>query len=100
MSSLHLLEPLEAGPEPLEVSAVPLSRVPPGRLAIVEQVDPTHPFGRRLLDLGFVPSTRIRVVRRAPLGDPVSYEVRGTQLCLRASEAQHVWVRVLEAGHE
>jgi len=53
---------------------------------------------RRLLDLGFVPGTRVRVVRRAPLGDPTLYELRGTQLCLRRSEAARVRVRALPPG--
>ena len=30
----------------------------------------------RLMALGFVPGTRVRVRRRAPLGDPTEYEVR------------------------
>ncbi len=51
------------------------------------------PAGQRLLDLGFVPETRIRVVRRAPLGDPVLYDLRGTRLCLRRSEAAIIRVR-------
>jgi len=33
------------------------------------------------------------MVRNAPLGDPVIYELRGTQLCLRRSEARLVQVR-------
>lgn len=68
-----------------------------GVRAVVAYVDPGRPIGRRLLDLGFVPDTPIRALRRAPLGDPVSYEVRGAQLCLRRSEARHVLVRP-EAG--
>lgn len=55
-------------------------------------------MSRRLEDLGFVPGTRVRALRRAPLGDPTLYEVRGTQLCLRRSEALRVRVRLLPAG--
>jgi Fe2+ transport system protein FeoA len=66
-------------------------------VGVVEHVDPGSPVSRRLLDLGFVPGTRVRVLRRAPLGDPTVYELRGTQLCLRRSEAARVWVRPLDA---
>ena len=79
---------------PLE-RAVPLTQLPPGRRGIIARVDPDRAIGRRLLDLGFVPSSEVRVVRRAPLGDPIAYEVRGTQLCLRSEEARHIWVRML-----
>jgi Fe2+ transport system protein FeoA len=68
-----------------------LADLPPGASARIERVEAT-PIGRRLLDLGFVPETPIRVLRRAPLGDPTTYELRGTRLCLRRAEALAVWV--------
>ena len=70
-----------------------LADLPPGATGQVESVDETGPLGRRLLDLGFTPQTLVRVVRRAPLGDPVVYELRGTRLCLRRSEAHRIRVR-------
>jgi ferrous iron transport protein A len=72
---------------------VPLSSLGPGAVAEVVLVDPELALGRRLLDLGFVPGTPVRVLRTAPLGDPTAYEVRGTQLCLRRGEAQQIFVR-------
>jgi ferrous iron transport protein A len=72
--------------------AVPLSSLPPGTRAIIDSVDATHAVGRRLADLGLLPQTAIRVVRRAPLGDPVVYELRGYRLCLRRAEAARVRV--------
>jgi ferrous iron transport protein A len=70
----------------------PLAELLPGRVAVVESVDASSAVGRRLLDLGFVPGTEVRVVRRAPLGDPLEYEVRGTRLCLRRAEAARLRV--------
>ena len=46
----------------------------------------------RLRELGLVPGTRIRVVRRAPLGDPIEVSVRGSRLAMRRSEARHIHV--------
>jgi Fe2+ transport system protein FeoA len=67
---------------------LPLSALATGRSAIVLEVrGPSPRVAQRLLDLGFVPGTRVRALRRAPLGDPVEYEVRGSRICLRASEA-------------
>ena len=42
---------------------------------------------RRLLDLGFVPGTRVAVIRRSPLGDPIAYRVRGATIALRGKDA-------------
>jgi ferrous iron transport protein A len=65
---------------------------------VIESVDATSGIGRRLLDLGFIPSTPVRTLRRAPLGDPASYELRGTRICLRASEALRILVRPAAAA--
>jgi ferrous iron transport protein A len=73
-----------------------------GAAAVVVAVDgASQPgVGLRLLDLGFVPGTPVRALRRAPLGDPTLYELRGTQLCLRRSEAERVRVRPLAPATE
>jgi len=80
----------EDGASPRE--AATLASIAPGETALVVRVDTARPIGQRLVDLGFVPGTRVRVIRRAPLGDPVTYEVRGARLCLRRSEALRIEV--------
>lgn len=50
---------------------------------------------RRLAEMGFIPGTRIKVVRRAPLADPVEYELRGYLISLRSEEAVKVTVKLL-----
>jgi Fe2+ transport system protein FeoA len=75
-----------------------LADLEPGSDARVEAVEADTPIGRRLLDLGFVPGTPVRVLRRAPLGDPVEYELRGYRLCLRRSEALRIRVQRSDGG--
>ena len=79
-------------PSSLPARAVPLATLAPGAHAVIESVDATNAIGQRLADLGFLPRTPVHVLRRAPLGDPVAYELRGYRLCLRRSEAQRVLV--------
>ena len=79
---------------------VPLSSLARGDRAIVLGVDASTPEGRRLLELGFLPETEIRVVRRAPLGDPIAFYLRGGQICLRDSEAARIRVRAVNGGSE
>jgi ferrous iron transport protein A len=59
---------------------------------MVVAVEATAEIAQRLEDLGFLPGTRVTVRRQAPLGDPRVYELRGSQLCLRSSEARAVRV--------
>jgi Fe2+ transport system protein FeoA len=45
---------------------------------------------RRLMEMGFCKGVTVEVVRRAPLGDPTEFRVRGYHLSLREEQARHV----------
>ncbi len=77
--------------------AIPLSELPVGALAAVVAVEIDGPVGRRLRDLGFRPDAAVTCRRRAPLGDPRVYELAGSQICLRRSEASGIQVRPTQA---
>jgi ferrous iron transport protein A len=42
---------------------------------------------RRLLEMGLTPTTKLELIRRAPLGDPLEIKVRNFHLSLRRDEA-------------
>ncbi len=72
--------------------SISLCALNPGEEGRIAVVDTRDAIGRRLLDLGLVPETKISLVRRAPLGDPGLYELCGYQLCLRETEAERIQV--------
>ena len=76
----------------------PLSEMTPGSEAVVVSTDASGSIGRRLQDLGLLPGTRVRLIRRASLGDPAVYELRGYRLCLRRSECEQVVVHAAQAA--
>jgi ferrous iron transport protein A len=86
---MHSRTPESTTPE----RGISLATLEPGSSAVILDVDRASAEGQRLLDLGFVPETEVRVLKRAPLGDPMVYLLRGTHLCLRSSEADRVRVR-------
>lgn len=43
---------------------------------------------RRLLDMGLTPNTEVKVMRFAPLGDPMELNVRGYALTIRKADAK------------
>lgn len=47
---------------------------------------------RRLLDMGLVKGTRFKVLRVAPLGDPIEIQLKGFHLSLRLKEAEGILV--------
>jgi ferrous iron transport protein A len=69
-----------------------LVSVAPGESARVKSVGGEGSAARRLMDLGLIRGTPIKVVRVAPLGDPIEVSLRGFMLTLRRSEAEHVVV--------
>ncbi|MDD2421755.1 MAG: FeoA family protein [Heliobacteriaceae bacterium] len=71
----------------------PLKAIPNGAFAYVTKVNTAGLTRRRLLDLGLVPGTRVEVVRRSPMGDPIAVKIRGAIIALRAEESGLVMVR-------
>jgi ferrous iron transport protein A len=47
---------------------------------------------RRLLEMGFCNGANVEVIRRAPLGDPIEFRLRGYHLSLREEQARHVMI--------
>ncbi len=66
----------------------------PGQTAELVHVGGERAFQRRLMELGFLPGTPIRLVRRVDIGDLVEFEVRGAHISLRRSEALDLRFRV------
>ena len=80
---------------------VPLGQMKPGESGRVASVGGEAAIRRRLREMGVVAGEPVRVVRVAPLGDPIDVEVMGYHLSLRRAEAAHVLVEATpaEAGH-
>ena len=72
-----------------------LDEMKPGQECEIVDVIADGILGQRLLDMGFIPGTRIRVIRNAPLIDPVQLELKGYHISLRHSEAKKVEVKTL-----
>jgi ferrous iron transport protein A len=64
-----------------------LAALAPGTHAVLVEVGGERSFRRRLMELGLLPGTSVRIVRRVDVGDLVEIEVRGCHLSLRRSEA-------------
>jgi ferrous iron transport protein A len=69
-----------------------LAETPLGRSVEVQAVAGARAFRRRLLEMGLVPGTTVRIVTVAPLGDPLRIEVRGGQWSIRRAEAAQIQV--------
>lgn len=66
---------------------VRLSELPDGETGRLVRLEGDRGFRRRLMELGLLPGTPVRVVRRAEFGGVLELEVRRARLTVRASEA-------------
>lgn len=71
-----------------------LSNLHPGARCIVAKVMGSGPIHRRIIDMGIVPGTLIKIEKYAPLGDPMEIKVKGFNLSLRKAEADTIQVEV------
>jgi Fe2+ transport system protein FeoA len=67
--------------------------VPRRKFVVVESVGGERAFRRRIMEMGLVPGTQVRVLAVAPLGDPLTLELRASKLSIRKREAALVTVR-------
>jgi Fe2+ transport system protein FeoA/Mn-dependent DtxR family transcriptional regulator len=82
---------------PAPVLPVPMGELPVGSQARVVEIAGSGKHQRRMLDMGFVPGAEVSTVRKAPLGDPIEYRIKGTAVALRSKDANTILVE--EVGH-
>ncbi|MBN2705383.1 MAG: ferrous iron transport protein A [Deltaproteobacteria bacterium] len=71
-----------------------LRDIQPGQDCVVRSIAAESALGQRLRDLGLLPGRIIRVLRNAPLKDPMELELEGYLISLRRGEAAAVGVEV------
>ena len=68
----------------------------PGESGVISHVTGAGPIKRRIVDMGLVAGTVVRVQKYAPLGDPIEIKVKNFNLSLRKMEAATITVKPLE----
>ncbi|OYU84114.1 MAG: ferrous iron transport protein A [Flavobacterium sp. BFFFF2] len=67
----------------------------PGQKALITQVDPDK-IPLKLLEMGCLPGNQIELLYRAPLGDPLFFDVNeGSHLAIRIETAQMIAVQLV-----
>lgn len=90
---------LRPDPEPRRMAEpIALSRLSPGVSATLVSYPLNGSAFIRLREMGLLPGTRLTLIRVAPLGDPIEIKVRGYNLTLRKTEADHILIRLMDAS--
>ena len=69
-----------------------LANVKTGEYGVIVRITGHGSFRHRLMEMGFVRGEKVKVIRNAPLHDPIEYEIMGGHVSLRRIEANRVEV--------
>lgn len=73
-----------------------LAKLKPGESGKITAIGAVGPLRRRLMDMGVLVGETVKVVKVAPLGDPIEVTVKSYQLSLRKQEAEGIAVEVVK----
>ncbi len=65
-----------------------------GQTGVVKSLACSGALRRRIIDMGITPGAPMRLIKKAPLGDPLEFNVRGYELSVRRSEAKEIVVEI------
>jgi len=69
-----------------------LADLKPGQSGKILEIQVSGALKRRLMDMGIISGTPVRVEKIAPLGDPLEISIKSYQLSLRKGEADKIAV--------
>ncbi len=67
-----------------------LDKIPVNQEVIIKNIITESNSMNRLMEMGLVPGEKIKVLKIAPLGDPIEILVMGYKLCIRKSDASNI----------
>lgn len=69
-----------------------LWQAPVGSQCKVKEINLNKTEKERILDLGMIPGTDIKVLQKSPLGDPTAYLIRGSVIALRSEYTKKITI--------
>ncbi len=73
-----------------------LAQLKPGEKGTITAIGAIGPLKRRLMDMGVLVGEELKVVKVAPLGDPLEVSIKSYHLSLRKKEAEGIAVEVAQ----
>lgn len=73
-----------------------LAKLKPGEKGKITAIGALGPLKRRLMDMGVLVGEQVKVVKVAPLGDPIEVDIKSYRLSLRKKEAEGIAVEVVK----
>ena len=77
-----------------------LSELKPGESAVLTKVGGSGSLRQHFLDMGLIPDAKVKLVKLAPMGDPMEFMVHGYELSIRKDDAAEIDCEKAEADKE
>ena len=71
-----------------------------GSSAIIVKVNGERDLRQHFLDMGLIPGAKVKLLKYAPMGDPMELLIHGYQLTLRIADAKNIEISLDEAPEE
>ena len=71
-----------------------LAKLKPGETGKITAIGSIGPLRRRLMDMGVLVGVQVKVLKVAPMGDPIEVSIKSYNLSLRKNEAEGIAVEV------
>lgn len=85
--------PARSEEECLAETTVKLSNYRPGQKGRIFQVCGDPDFRLRMMEMGFVRGAEVKVVKYAPLSDPMEFVIKGYHISLRKDQAGDILMK-------
>ena len=67
-----------------------LSSLSPGESAVIKTFNADLNLQSRLVEMGILPGTEIRLIKKAPFKGPIEFKIRGYEVSLRYGDAEQI----------
>jgi len=69
-----------------------LSDIKVGETGIIKKIEGDKKLRKRLMDMGMLPGIDVKIVKVAPLGDPIEMKIKGFHLTIRKEDAKNILI--------
>ena len=61
-----------------------------GQSGVIARIGTTGALKQRFMDMGITKGVEVKIIKIAPLGDPIEVEIRGYNLSIRKADADKI----------
>ena len=73
-----------------------LNELKPGESAAIKTVGGEGALRQHFLDMGVLPGASLKLIKLAPMGDPMEFQIHGYELTLRIDDAKKIGIEPIE----